>query len=98
MNRNQRRMAAYNAMKAAQKLEMQSYCKKIDRAFTRITEGCSNRVVAATSLVSLREKKTQEELPERSNRIYYSKPRSEMGVTCVGRQKMKLGSKPLYEG
>ncbi|EOZ9824427.1 TPA: antitermination protein, partial [Escherichia coli] len=24
-----------------------------------------------------------------------SKPRSEMGVTCVGRQKMKLGSKPL---
>ncbi|ECM7459444.1 transcriptional regulator [Salmonella enterica subsp. enterica serovar Senftenberg] len=98
MNRNQRRMAAYNAMKAAQKLEMQSYCKKIDRAFTRITEGCSNRVVAATSLVSLREKKTQEELPERSNRIYYSKPSREMGVTCVGRQKMKLGSKPLYEG
>ncbi|MDL7259440.1 hypothetical protein QS586_25320, partial [Escherichia coli] len=30
-----------------------------------------------------------------SNRIYYRKPRSEMGVTCVGRQKMKLGSKPL---
>lgn len=30
-----------------------------------------------------------------NNRIYYRKPRSEMGVTCVGRQKMKLGSKPL---
>ncbi|EMK9577652.1 antitermination protein N, partial [Escherichia coli] len=28
-------------------------------------------------------------------RTWYSKPRSEMGVTCVGRQKMKLGSKPL---
>ncbi len=33
---------------------------------------------------------------ERKNqRAWYSKPRSEMGVTCVGRQKMKLGSKPL---
>lgn len=30
-----------------------------------------------------------------NNPIYYRKPRSEMGVTCVGRQKMKLGSKPL---
>ncbi|MER1974559.1 transcriptional regulator [Pseudocitrobacter faecalis] len=95
MNRSQRRMAAYNAMKAAQKLEIQSYCKKIDRAFTRITEGCSNRVVAATSLVSLREKKAQEELPERSNRIYYSKPRGDMGVTCAGRQKAKGKSIPL---
>lgn len=73
----------------------QMLAKKIDRAFTRITEGCSNRVVAATSLVSLREKKAQEELPERSNRIYYSKPSREMGVTCAGRQKLKLGSKPL---
>ena len=36
---------------------------------------------------------------ERKNqRTWYSKPRSEMGVTCVGRQKMKLGSKLLYEG
>ncbi|HGX2041814.1 TPA: regulator, partial [Escherichia coli] len=33
-------------------------------------------------------------LKDRHN-LYYSKPRSEMGVTCVGRQKMKLGSKPL---
>jgi len=33
-----------------------------------------------------------------NNPIYYRKPRSEMGVTCVGRQKMKLGSKPLIWG
>lgn len=94
MNRNQRRMAAYNAMKAAQKLEMQSYCKKIDRAFTRITEGCSNRVVAATSLGSLRDKTVQEEITERRNRIWYKQP-GERGITCSGRQKMKLTSKPL---
>ncbi|RAU43956.1 transcriptional regulator [Pseudocitrobacter sp. RIT415] len=73
----------------------QMLAKKIDRAFTRISEGCSNRVVAATSLVSLREKKAQEELPERSNRIYYSKPRGDMGVTCAGRQKVKGKSIPL---
>ncbi|WP_436912613.1 hypothetical protein [Escherichia coli] len=42
--------------------------------------------------------KKAEEIERKQNRIYYRKPRSEMGVTCVGRQKMKLGSKPLYEG
>ena len=35
---------------------------------------------------------------QENQRTWYSKPRSEMGVTCVGRQKIKLGSKPLYEG
>ena len=33
---------------------------------------------------------------ERKNhRVLYSKPRTEMGITCAGRQKMKLSSKPL---
>ncbi|ELZ1101417.1 regulator, partial [Escherichia coli] len=36
----------------------------------------------------LRCKKT-EEVERKQNRIYYRKPRSEMGVTCVGRQKTK---------
>ncbi|HGA1717476.1 TPA: regulator [Escherichia coli] len=48
----------------------------------------------AASLGGLRCKKA-EEVESKQNRIYYRKPRSEMGVTCVGRQKMKLGSKPL---
>ncbi|EHP6150080.1 TPA: hypothetical protein OKD28_005301, partial [Escherichia coli] len=51
----------------------------------------------AASLGSLLCKKA-DEVERKQNRIYYRKPRSEMGVTCVGRQKMKLGSKPLYEG
>ena len=55
--------------------------------------GCV-RADKATSLGSLRCKKA-EEVERKQNRIYYRKPRSEMGVTCVGRQKMKLGSKPL---
>lgn len=55
--------------------------------------GCV-RADKAASLGSLCCKKT-EEVESKQNRIYYRKPRSEMGVTCVGRQKMKLGSKPL---
>ncbi|HHF9165740.1 TPA: regulator [Escherichia coli] len=55
--------------------------------------GCV-RADKTASLGSLRCKKA-EEVESKQNRIYYRKPRSEMGVTCVGRQKMKLGSKPL---
>lgn len=59
MNRNQRRMAAYNAMKAAQKLEAKAYCKKIDRAFSRLSEGCSERVTRAISLAGTRQKEVE---------------------------------------
>lgn len=59
MNRNQRRMAAYNAMKAAQKLEAKAYCKKIDRAFSRLSEGCSERVTKAISLAGTRHKEVE---------------------------------------
>ncbi len=59
MNRNQRRMAAYNAMKAAQKLEVKAYCKKIDRAFSRLSEGCSERVTRAVSHAVVRQKEVE---------------------------------------
>ena len=59
MNRNQRRMAAYNAMKAAQKLEAKAYCKKIDRAFSRLSEGCSERVTRAVSHAVVRQKEVE---------------------------------------
>ena len=59
MNRNQRRMAAYNAKKAAQKLEVKAYCKKIDRAFSRLSEGCSERVTKAISLAGTRQKEVE---------------------------------------
>lgn len=74
--------------------ESQQLAKKIDRAFSRISENCSNRVVMATSLGSLRDKPAQEEITERRNRIWYKQP-GERGITCSGRQKMKLTSKPL---
>jgi len=33
--------------RARQHNEMKAYCKKIDRAFSRLSEGCSNRVINA---------------------------------------------------
>lgn len=74
--------------------ESQQLAKKIDRAFSRISEECSNRVVLATSLGSLRDKPAQEEITEHRNRIWYKQP-GERGITCSGRQKMKGKSIPL---
>ena len=49
----------------------------------------------AISLGSLRCKKA-DEVESKQNSIYYSKPRSEMGVTCSGRQKQRGKSIPAY--
>lgn len=54
-----------------------------------------SRVDRATSLGSLRDKKEQE-APQKTNRLYYSKPTREMGLTCVGRQKQRGKSIPAY--
>ncbi|MGA6861058.1 regulator [Escherichia coli] len=56
--------------------------------------GCV-RADKAASLGSLRCKKA-EEVESKQNHIYYSKPRSEMGVTCSGRQKRRGKSIPAY--
>ncbi|MDQ6506507.1 regulator [Escherichia coli] len=49
----------------------------------------------AASLGSLLCKKA-DEVERKQNRIYYRKPRSEMGVTCSGRQKQRGKSIPAY--
>ncbi|HBC8054371.1 TPA: regulator [Escherichia coli] len=56
--------------------------------------GCV-RADKAASLGSLCCKKA-EEVERKQNRIYYRKPRSEMGVTCSGRQKQRGKSIPAY--
>lgn len=93
MNRNQRRMAAYNAMKAAQKLEAKAYCKKIDRAFSRLSEGCSERVTKAISLAGTRQKEV-EVTAVKQNRTYY-RDANPLGNKIHAVQRMKLSSKPL---
>lgn len=93
MNRNQRRMAAYNAMKATQKLEAKAYCKKIDRAFSRLSEGCSERVTRAISLAGTRQKDV-EVTAVKQNRTYY-RDANPLGNKIHAVQRMKLSSKPL---
>lgn len=38
---------------------MKAYCKKIDRAFSRLSEGCSERVSKAISLAGTRPKQVE---------------------------------------
>ncbi|EPF3218180.1 hypothetical protein ACSRQO_003933 [Enterobacter hormaechei] len=45
--------------RARQHKEMKAYCKKIDRAFSRLSEGCSERVTKAISLAGTRQKKVE---------------------------------------
>lgn len=54
MNSRQR----YKAKRAAEHRERKEYCQKIERAFSRLSEDCSNRVLRATSLCSLRDTNT----------------------------------------
>ena len=42
--------------RARQHKERKAYCKKIDRAFSRLSEGCSERVSRAISLAGTRQK------------------------------------------
>lgn len=52
MNRNQRRMAAYNAKKAAEAMNESRFEKKVARALS----GCSLNVAKAITLPSLRDR------------------------------------------
>lgn len=45
--------------RARQHKEMKAYCKKIDRAFSRLSEGCSTRVSRAISLAGTRQKEVE---------------------------------------
>ncbi|MDP1297924.1 transcriptional regulator [Klebsiella quasipneumoniae] len=56
MNSRQR----YKAKRAAEHRERMQYCQKLERAFARLSENCSNRVLSALSLCSLRDKPEQE--------------------------------------
>lgn len=104
MNRNQRRMAAYNAMKATQKLEAKAYCKKIDRAFSRLSEGCSERVTRAVSGADSYGRQIDKAIAyyepiaqrrEQKLRNKHMQILNESGREIHAVQRMKLSSKPL---
>ncbi len=76
-----------------EKRSNQQLAKKIDRAFSRLSEDCSNRVLKATSLIAVREKPEQE-ITIKQNRTYY-RDANPFGNKIHAVQKMKLSSKPL---
>ncbi|EQB0486245.1 hypothetical protein ACYAO4_002715 [Cronobacter turicensis] len=86
--RNRRRVRRQAQREQAQ--QDASIARRIEQKLS----GCV-RASRATSLVALRDYQEPEVTQQKQNRKWYSAPRNEMGVTCVGRQKMKLGSKPL---
>lgn len=79
--------------RARQHKEIKQYSQRIDRAFSRLSEDCSNRVLRATSLGSLRDKKEQE-VVYKQNRTYY-RDANPFGNKIHAVQRMKLSSKPL---
>ncbi|ELY4033996.1 regulator [Cronobacter sakazakii] len=83
----------YKARRAA-KIEQAQQDASLARRIEQKLSGCV-RADRATSLVALRDYQEPAVTQQKPNRKWYSAPRNEMGVTCVGRQKMKLGSKPL---
>ncbi|EOL9071651.1 regulator [Cronobacter turicensis] len=83
----------YKARRAA-KIEQAQQDASLARRIEQKLSGCV-RASRATSLVALRDYQEPEVTQQKPNRKWYSAPRNEVGVTCVGRQKMKLGSKPL---
>ncbi|MCC4519022.1 hypothetical protein LMA44_17665 [Enterobacter hormaechei] len=79
--------------RARQHKEMKAYCKKIDRAFSRLSEGCSERVTKAISLAGTRQKEV-DVTAVKQNRTYY-RDANPLGNKIHAVQRMKLSSKPL---
>lgn len=87
MNKNQaRRLAAFNAKKAAEK----HFANRIGE----ILGGCPSRVDRATSLGSLRDKKEQE-VVHKPNRTYY-RDTNPFGNKIHATQKQRGKSIPAY--
>ena len=103
MNRNQRRMAEYNARKAAEHIESRNYTKRLDSAFTRLSDGCSKRVAIAVSAAETKSKPTYQQQLERSaealerskKRIAY-KDANPLGNKIHAVQKQRGKSIPAY--
>ncbi|EFN4841325.1 antitermination protein [Escherichia coli] len=105
--RRERRAEKQAQWKAANPLLVGVSAKPVNRPILSLNRKPKSRVESALNPIDLTvlaeyheqiesnlqriERKNQ----RKNQRTWYSKPRSEMGMTCVGRQKMKLGSKPL---
>ncbi|HCP5787141.1 TPA: antitermination protein [Escherichia coli] len=101
--RRERRAEKQAQWKAANPLLVGVRAKPVNRPVLSLNRKPKSRVERAVNPINLTElaeyreemERRAEAIERKNKRAWYSKPRSEMGVTCVGRQKMKLGSKPL---
>lgn len=97
MNRNQRRMAAFNARKEFEQRERESYTRKIDEAFTKLSEGCNCRVLKAINSTEYKMKMRSKPAPEAVSRENpkHQKVANEAGRQIHAVQKMRGKSIPL---
>lgn len=101
--RRERRAEKQAQWKAANPLLVGVSAKPVNRPILSLNRKPKSRVESALNPIDLtvlaeyheQIESNLQRIERKNQRTWYSKPRSEMGVTCVGRQKMKLGSKPL---
>ena len=98
--RRKRRAEKQAEWKAANPLLVGVSAKPSNRPVLSLNRKAKSRAVTPIDLTVLAEYHEQIEsnlqrIERKNHRTWYSKPTREMGVTCVGRQKIKLGSKPL---
>lgn len=76
MNSRERRALRYRAKCAAVHIESANYIKRIDSAFTRLSDGCSKRVLIAVSAAESKGKPDyQRQIESRADALERSKKR-----------------------
>jgi len=97
MNRNLRRMAAYNARKSAEQIERDAYARKIESAYSRLTSEPVLRVCKALSCTDYKMNLRVKPVPEAVTRENpeYRKVKNPFGQITNARQKMRGKSIPL---
>ncbi|WP_373203394.1 antitermination protein N [Citrobacter amalonaticus] len=101
--RRERRAEKQAEWKAANPLSVGVSAKPDNRPVLSLNRKPKSRVEIALNPIDLtvlaeyheQIESNLQRIERKNHRTWYSKPTREMGVTCVGRQKMKLGSKPL---
>lgn len=89
MNRNQRRMAAFNAKKASEAIEQ----TRFERRIVSTLSSCNQRVEKAVISPSLRDRHESEQPLLCSRKLHHVRPDATHVVN--GRQKMRGKSIPL---
>ncbi len=102
--RRERRAEKQAQWKAANPLLVGVSAKPVNRPILSLNRKPKSRVESALNPIDLtvlaeyheQIESNLQRIERKNQRTWYSKPRSEMGVTCVGRQKQRGKSIPAY--